>query len=189
MEKLGTNYGGWYVPKELKLNSDSVILDIGIGEDVSFPLNLSHKYDPKIILLDPTKKSIKHWDEIKNYFKDKNYKFKGNIQKDYYTNIKNLKPHLDNFKYIPVGLWNKKTILKFYKQTNKNHVSQSLIKNMFSSEYDLVQVDTLKNIMKSLNITKIDVFKMDIEGAEIQVLNQMIIDNIQNIYWLNLIYF
>jgi hypothetical protein len=49
---------------------------------------------------------------------------------------------------------------------------------MFTSNYDIIQVDSLKNIMHKLNHTHIDLLKLDIEGAEINVLDQMLDDNI-----------
>ena len=32
--KLGTDYGGWYVPLNMKLDAHSVIYSGGIGEDI-----------------------------------------------------------------------------------------------------------------------------------------------------------
>jgi hypothetical protein len=49
---------------------------------------------------------------------------------------------------------------------------------MFSNNYDIVNVDTLKNIMHKNNHNSIDFLKLDIEGAEINVLNNMLDDNI-----------
>ena len=49
---------------------------------------------------------------------------------------------------------------------------------MFGNEYDEVEVDSIKNIMKEYNHTKIDLLKLDIEGSEIDVLNQMLNDQI-----------
>ena len=89
-----------------------------------------------------------------------------------------MKPDLDKFSYVNVGLWDKKTQLKFYKQYNKNYVSQSLIENMFGTEYDIVNTDTIKNIMNAFGHTEIDLMKLDIEGAEIKTINKMLDDNI-----------
>ena len=75
-------------------------------------------------------------------------------------------------------MWDKNDKLKFYKQSNKDNVSQSIIADMFTSDYDIIEVDSLKNIMQKLNHTKIDLLKLDIEGAEINVLNKMLDDNI-----------
>jgi len=179
MEKIGTNYGGWYVPIEAKLNNNSIIYSGGVGEDISFDLGLIDKYDCNIFLIDPTKKSKKHFKEYKKYvLNDQNYKFTGNIQPDYYDSIKNYSHNLDKIKYIDLGIWNKKTFLKFYRQSNNNYVSRSLIPNMFSNKYYKVKVDTLKNIMEKNNHSHIDLLKLDIEGAEINVLDNMINDHI-----------
>jgi len=179
MEKLGTSYGGWFIPKECNLNENSIIYSVGVGEDLSFDIQLQTKYDCNIILFDPTKRAIKHFDECKKYYStNKTYKFTGNIQPDYYQNIFNQNPNFDKITYINLGLWNTTDSLKFYKQSNKNYVSQSVISNMFSDNYDIVKVDSLQNLMNNLNHNHIDLLKMDIEGAEIVVLNNMIDNNI-----------
>ena len=181
--KLGTNYGRWYVPDKMKLNEKSIIYSGGVGEDISFDLALQSKYNCNILLIDPTEKAIKHYAEVKSYYND-NQLFTGGIQKDYYRCIENLKPDLSKFDYMNIGLWNKKDELRFYKQTNKNYVSQSLIENMFGTEYDTVRVDTISNIMKHHNHDRIDLLKLDIEGAEIKVVNQMFDDGIFPVYLL-----
>ena len=40
MEKLGTNYGGWIIPKNIALTPESIIYSVGVGEDISFDLLL-----------------------------------------------------------------------------------------------------------------------------------------------------
>ena len=177
MEKLGTNYGGWYVPLNMNLNENSIIYSGGVGEDMSFDLLMQQKYKSTIFLIDPTKKSIKHFEEVKKFYIDKE-KFTGGIQRDYYSCIQSLKPDFDKFQYVNTGLWNCKDTLKFYKQENPECVSQSLIQNMFSNEFDEIEVDSIKNIMDKYNHKTIDLLKLDIEGAEIQTLNQMLDDKI-----------
>jgi hypothetical protein len=49
---------------------------------------------------------------------------------------------------------------------------------MFGTDFYEVDVDSIKNIMKENNHSKIDLLKLDIEGAEIEVLNNMIDDEI-----------
>jgi FkbM family methyltransferase len=183
MEKLGTEYGGWYVPTNMNLNENSIIYSGGVGEDMSFDILLTSKYNCNIFLIDPTKKALRHFDEVKLYY-NKGQTFTGNIQNDYYNQIKDSKPNLEHFFYINKGLWDCKTELKFYKQSNENYVSQSLIENMFSNNYDIVEVDTIKHIMKENNHSKIDLLKLDIEGAEIKVLDQMFNDHIYPTYLL-----
>lgn len=178
MIRLGTNYGGWVIPNNNSLNRESIVYSCGVGEDISFDIKLQSYYGCNLILIDPTQKAITHFDECKKFFKDKKFKFTGNIQSDYYENIKNDNPIMNNFKYLNIGVWSKKDELKFYKQSNPEYVSQSLINTMFTDNYDIVKVDSLKNIMENNNHVHIDLLKLDIEGAENEVLKQMLIDKI-----------
>ena len=174
MEKLGTNYGGWFIPKNISLTSESIIYSAGVGEDISFDLLLSDKYYCNIYLIDPTKRAKKHYREILDYYDSKEWRFSGDIQRDYKGQIQNLEPNLNKIKYINVGLWDRESELKFYRQNNLQYVSQSLIDNMFGDTYDMVKVTTIEDIMKTHNHSKIDLLKLDIEGAEVKVLNNML---------------
>ena len=178
MESLGTKYGGWSIPLDDKLDKNSIIYSGGVGEDMSFDLKLEDKYRCKIFLIDPTKRAIKHYEEVKEFYNTKINNFSGNIQSDYLYNIIDLDPDFNNYTYINKGLYREKTKLKFYKQTNPNYVSQSLVNNMYGNDYDEVEVDSIKNIMKTYNHSKIDLLKLDIEGSEIDVLNNMLDDEI-----------
>ena len=182
METLGTNYGGWSIPINSKLDKNSIVYSGGVGEDMSFDLKLEDKYKCKIFLIDPTQRAIKHYEEVKKFYNTKINNFSGNIQPDYLYNIIDLNPDFDNYTYINKGLYKEKTTLKFYKQNNPDYVSQSLVLNMFGNEYDEVEVDSIKNIMNKYNHSKIDLLKLDIEGSEIDVLNQMLDDEIYPTY-------
>lgn len=178
MMKLGTNYGGWWVPKELQLDSNSIIYLVGAGEDISFDLILSDNFDSYIYIIDPTNKAIKHFQQVKDFYADKNNKITGNIQSDYYTKINNLNPNFNKICFLEVGLWNCKQTCKFYRQSNEAYVSQSLVDGMFSNIFDIVEVDTIKNIMDTFHHKNIDLLKLDIEGAELAVIENMFYENI-----------
>jgi len=145
MLRLGTEYGGWIIPENNILNENSIIYSGGVGEDISFDIKLQSKYGCNIILIDPTQKALNHYKECIQYFKDKDFRFTGNIQNDYYKEIE---------------------------------ISQSLIQNMFGDNYDIVDVDSIKSIMNKNNHNKVDLLKIDIEGAENIVLEQMLDDKI-----------
>lgn len=184
--KLGTNYGGWIVPKNIGLNENSIIYLGGVGEDISFDLILSDKFDCNLYLIDPTQRSKIHYEEIKKFYnKELEFgKLSGDIQKDYYKIIKDLNPNFDKIKFWNTGLWNEEKELKFYKPVNPKYISHSLIEGMTSTNYDLVNVNSIKNLMEKNNHTKIDLLKLDIEGAEIETVNQMLDDKIYPSYLL-----
>ena len=177
MQNMGTVYGGWAVPKNIDLNANSVVYSGGVGEDMSFDILLSSKYNCHVVLIDPTQKAIAHFDQVKQYYQTRQ-PFTSKIQKDYYQTIERATPNFDKMVYNPLGLWNVQDTLKFYKNKKPNHVSQSFIENMFGNEFEMVEVNSIANIMKSYGHTQIDLLKIDIEGAEIQVLNGMLDDKI-----------
>ena len=58
MIRFGTDYGGYLLPENIKLDSNSIVYSIGIGEDISFDATLSAKYNCKVYMFDPTPRSI-----------------------------------------------------------------------------------------------------------------------------------
>ena len=64
MNKLGTNYGGWYIPNELELDENSIIYSAGAGEDISFDLKLQMLTDCHLIMIDPTERAKIHYNEV-----------------------------------------------------------------------------------------------------------------------------
>ena len=70
------------------LNESSVVYSGGVGEDMSFDLKIQAKYNCNVVLIDPTKKAVKHYEEVKNYYNTENYVFEGNI----ISQIKDVEP-------------------------------------------------------------------------------------------------
>ena len=178
----GTVYGGWWLPDNLKLGPDSLVISAGVGEDISFDLALQSKTGCRIELLDPTGRALKHFDEIVNYYRGGKQisSLTGSIQKDYEMHISPLNPDFSKIHINPIGLWSTHTTLNFYKQTNPNYVSQTLVPNMYGSEYTVVPVKRLQSFLveKGYSINDIDVLKLDIEGAEMEVLQTLLDDSI-----------
>lgn len=175
MGRFGTVYGGWYIPENHKLGPESFIVSAGVGEDISFDLALQSHFHCTVLLIDPTQRAIQHVEEIRTFYETGRSVFTGSIQPDYLEQIGKLKPDLPKIEFLPVGLWDSKTTLKFYKQDNPSYVSQSLLPDMYTTEYTTVPVERLSSILKGKTP---DLVKLDIEGAEITVLESMLTDGI-----------
>lgn len=184
MRRFGTVYGGWDLPTDISLNKDSVVIGVGVGEDISFELLVNDCFKSKIFLMDATKRAVTHYSEIQKYYNTKEWTFSGNIQPDYRTMIEGLNVDFTCFTYIDKCLWNEETELKFYKQENANYVSQTFIQNMYGNEFDIVPTTTISNLLKEHNISDIDVLKLDIEGSELAVIDDMLDHNIYPKYLL-----
>ncbi len=141
---MGGQNGGFYVAPEY-INSESIVYSFGIGQDISFDTALIQKFNCKVYGFDPTPKSIE-W-----------VKEKGDIPR---------------FNFTPIGISNKNGELSFFLPQNEHHVSGSLVDNAVTSWDNAIKVPVkdLKTIVGELGHKCIDVLKMDIEGAEYEVI-------------------
>jgi FkbM family methyltransferase len=151
LKEIGTEYGGWVVPVSL-LSSNSVCYCVGCGEDVSFDLGLIDQFGCDIFAFDPTPRAIRHVEKVASQ----------NSQ----------------YHFFEIGLWDKEDTLKFYAPKNPEHVSHSLLNLQKTNDYIFVKVKRLKKIMEDIGHKKIDLLKIDIEGAEYKVIESIAEDNI-----------
>jgi hypothetical protein len=177
MPRYGTGYGGWWLPDDHGLGPESYIVSAGVGEDISFDMAIHGATGCKILLLDPTERAAKHLEEVKAYYaldskeaRDQ-YLFSGSTQVDYKGWLSRTpNPDWSKIEFKPIGLWREGCTMKFYKQENPAYVSQSFVPGLFSgTEYTLAKVDCLIRLVPADQ--KIDLLKLDIEGAEMPVLD------------------
>lgn len=138
IEYHGSDACGWNIAQS-SLSNKSVVVDIGLGEDISFSKSIIEKYGLTVHGFDPTPRAI-------NYIKTLNQQ------------------HLILYEY---GIGTKRGIAKFYLPNNQNHVSGSIIREQHLGLNEVqVNLVTIGDIFGILNCTKIDLLKLDIEGAE-----------------------
>lgn len=150
MERHGTVYGGWNIIPN-SLNRDSIVYSFGIGQDISFDISIIEKYGCTVHGFDPTPRVIE-WLKTQNVS--------------------------DKFKFYPIGLSNQDGTLTFYTPEHENHISHTITASPVSKAIE-VPCQKIKTIAASLRHDHIDLLKMDIEGFEYDVLDNLLSDTIR----------
>ncbi|MHA1368348.1 MAG: FkbM family methyltransferase [Promethearchaeota archaeon] len=143
----GTPYGGWTICPD-GLNNNSIVYSFGVGEDASFDRSIIEKYGLKVFAFDPTPKSI-DW-----------------VKKQEWP---------DQFTFYPIGIDGHDGVVTFYPPENPEHISHSVLERRETADNAIqVNVFRLETIARMLDHEYIDILKMDIEGAEYNVINDFI---------------
>jgi FkbM family methyltransferase len=147
-ETLGNpRYGAWTIQPEL-IRAESIVYSFGIGEDLSFDLALIEKFGLTVHGFDPTPKSI---DWVRS------------------QDLPNL------FVLHPYGLADFDGTVSFNPPENPDHVSHTLLDRPETASHSVeVPVKRLQTIMEEMGHRHIDIFKMDIEGAEYQAIDDLL---------------
>ena len=168
--RLGTEYGGWYIPLDCGLNGTSICYLAGAGEDISFDCAVAARYNCQIRIVDPTPKAITHFDELAAAVKV-GKRFPINNSKDTFYEIS---PQLmSHVRFLPFGLADKDVELKFYLPKNPDHVSCSTLNLQKTDTWFMAQCHTLPSLMAAQGDTHVDLLKMDIEGGEYAVIKHL----------------
>jgi len=148
--RLGNGLNAWTIHPSLTKNS--VVYSFGVGKDISFDLALIEKFGCTVHAFDPTPKSLE-WIKQQET------------------------PQL--FHIHPIGLASYCGKATFYPPENEQHISATMLsKPQTAQNAYTVEVQTLAELMKQLQHTQIDVLKMDIEGAEYEVIDNLLESNI-----------
>ena len=173
---FGSEHGHWCFIEHEGLKN-SLIISGGVGEDMSFDIDFASEYNAKVILYDPTPRSVKHFELVSNNFgkeSTRDYVPGGNQPIESYdlSNLTN-----ENFVYREYALWNENTRVKFFQPTNKNYVSHSVTniqRNYDVEDSNFIEVDSIKLSDEISNLDKFpSILKLDIEGAALEVLEDL----------------
>ena len=184
MKRFGTEYGGFYYPENLDgLDESSIIYCIGAGEDISHDIEIGNKLKSNIYIIDPTPRAIKHYEYVKNILDGKekiiyDNKFGGGNPYKYWKIILENKIDTNKIIYNNCGIGTEDSIQKFYLPSNEEYVSCSLVEGMKSEKYINVNVKKLRSIMNEYGHNNIDLLKMNIEGSEYDVIEDMLKEEI-----------
>ena len=172
---IGTNYGGWTIPLEL-LNSDSICYLAGAGEDISFDLGLAKQVGCTVHIFDPTPRSKKHYEDVVTAAGNGSVMRINNNKKELYELDKQAVKLL---RFHELGVWKQKEVLKFFAPQDETHISHSISNLQHTSRYFEANVDRLSNLMQQNGHDHLNLLKIDIEGAEFEVIDSIIEDNLK----------
>ena len=173
LRRLGSAYGGWTFEDRAEL-ADGTIVSCGLGEDASFDVEIASAYGARLILVDPTPRAIAHFDAVVARLGSpavRDYVAGGEQPVEAYDLTRLNRKSLE---LMPVALWIENTTLRFYEPENPEHVSHSItFQPEDGSRYIEVPALTYDEVVARAGTEEIALLKLDIEGAETQVLAQV----------------
>jgi len=148
---FGSKYGGHCVALE-GLDNTSIVYSVGLGFDVSFDLELIETYGLTVLAFDPTPKSIEYIHSIE-------------VPAE--------------FKLFDYGMSGKDGRMTFNPPLDSTHVSFTTTDRPETTNQSIeVEMKALSTIMKENKHQEIDILKMDIEGSEYGVIDEICEKNI-----------
>jgi FkbM family methyltransferase len=132
------------VPLEY-LSRESIVYSGGVGEDLSFDLALIERLGCTVCAFDPTPRAIAFAARVSS----------------------------PNLRFHPYALWSEDTVLPFFAPAAETHVSHSLVNLQRTDTSIEVRCRSLPSLMRELGHDRIDLLKLDVEGAEYEVLGSL----------------
>ena len=148
--------GGWWFWPD-GLDKGSVVYSLGVGEDIDFDLSLIDRYGLELHAFDPTPNSV---DMLAS------------------------RPLPPEFHFHPWAITATDGSLKFYPRVRKDGTKSDVMYTIVADDAARdaaieVPAYTLRSITTRLGHTRVDLLKMDIEGAEYDVLDGMLAGTIR----------
>ena len=143
---LGSIYGGWTIVPEL-INSHSIVYSFGVGDDISFDLELIRRFGTTVHGFDPSPLAIE-WLGTQDI--PANYIF-------HPWGLGTIDGQAVFFAPCSGGMYS----------LHKEHIKEKLSQTQ-------VTIHRLSTIARNLETEAIDLMKMDVEGAEYDVLPELL---------------
>ena len=151
LKRYGTDYGGWTVPVN-HLTEESICYCVGVGVDASFDFALVENFSCNVFSFDPTELAIQYMEESE------------------YDRTK--------LSFHRIGVWDENKTLKLFAPANPAHTSSSVYDLHGTNKYVEIECKTLKTIMLELGHSRLDLLKLDIEGAWKNVVENIVNEEI-----------
>lgn len=169
-QRLGTRYGGWILCAE-RIRRDATAICVGAGEDISFDVDLQRTTGCHVVILDPTPRAIAHVGAVLTALTT-GVGSSGLVIGS--TEYQLLAVNRQRVTFKPVALWASDGELTFHAPQNPNHVSYSAVNLQGTERTISVPCMTFRSLVSKLGVDHIELLKIDIEGAELNVLNDLL---------------
>lgn len=142
-----------------KINQDSTVVDVGCANDPDFSIHIMNTHKAKCFGVDPTRKHFPDLKEVENKFNGK-------------------------FVHLPFAVGAKAGKLTFH-ESKINHsgsllTDHSNVVNDDTISYD-VDVLSIEELKAKVGVDQINILKLDLEGAEYQLLEDIRAENLNGI--------
>lgn len=147
---LGSAYGGYAVPADAV--KGGVGLSFGAGEDISFEVGAASELGATVHIYDPTPRAIEYCRRT----------------------ISGCDRAWGDRLFIhPCGVWSENKRERFYVPANPEHVSHSIVNLQNTGDYFEAECLSPQEILRRLDLNWVSFVKLNIEGAEYEVVNAM----------------
>ncbi|MER9419173.1 FkbM family methyltransferase [Mesorhizobium sp. M0306] len=181
LKRFGTRYGGWTVFEIASLRG-SKIVSCGAGEDVSFDISMASELGCSIVIVDPTPRAVEHVTSVIQRIRqgrpgDEGCGHCGSQSVGNYD-LSNIFP--SQIVLVERAIWCKREVVRFFAPQDARHVSHSIVNIQHGQRLDQpdgyidVHAVTLQDILEENDIEQLEMLKLDIEGAEISVIRDII---------------
>jgi FkbM family methyltransferase len=160
-----------------------VVISGGVGEDISFDVELASLYNCRIFLVDPTELAFKHFSQVINCLGNKPSQSYSDSSRQSVSSYDLSNVSSTSFEFLPYALWDENTSLDFFLPPDSSRDSSGSITgihNFYKLSDNRIKIKsvTISQILSSFSIDYINILKLDIEGAALEVLRKMFRDDI-----------
>lgn len=173
--RLGSPYGGWVFVHHPSLYG-TPFLSLGAGEDISWDIEFAQAYGAAGFLVDPTPRAENHFRQVVERFghsRTRGWSLTGKQPQDSYD-VSHLRQN--QLAYLPLALAAHTGAANFFPPLNPEHVSHTLLADSREHGRKKIEVQTRspEDLLAAAEWSEIRLVKIDIEGAEVEVLPGLI---------------
>lgn len=177
--RLGSKYGGWSICECADhLQEEGIYIGVGVGEDISFDTEILNRTKMNVVLLDPTQRAKQHVTRYLSRTDESHSQAYGTGGEQEPLNYLFRMDFRERIRFINKALWINDGGILLDRPKNAAHVSyqhESIRngKDVISERFEtlsLIQVREM--ILANFGYYDAAIIKLDIEGCEIEIIEQ-----------------